>query len=161
VGLPAGQPDVRLARQPAGRFYSDYVLYSPDVPVFRTGDGTLLEEPWPCAVLTSPAVFADAVRRYAPVQLPEIPDAMFGRIRKVLAVAERHGHDTLVLGAWGCGAFGNDVNAIAPLFRRALEEHFAGAFQLVVFAITHWSGESRNIAAFREAFGGGSIELVR
>ena len=27
--------------------YTDYVIYSPDVPVFRTDSGELLEQPWP------------------------------------------------------------------------------------------------------------------
>ena len=55
---------------------------------------------------------------------------------KVLAVAKRHGHRGLVLGAWGCGAFGNDTNEIARLFREVLEEPFRGAFEHVLFAIS-------------------------
>src|SRR5262245_22359020 len=36
--------------------YSDYMLYSPKVPVFRDDDGELLEEPYLASFITSPAV---------------------------------------------------------------------------------------------------------
>lgn len=45
-----------------------------------------------------------------------------------------------VLGAWGCGAFGNDAARIVQDFRAALEAR-AGAFDQVVFAVTDWSLE--------------------
>src|SRR5437867_2144107 len=48
-------------------FYDDFVIYSPDVPVFRDDDGHLLDEPWRCTILTSPAVHAHGVRRQRPV----------------------------------------------------------------------------------------------
>jgi uncharacterized protein (TIGR02452 family) len=84
---------------------------------------------------------------------------MWSRILKVLAVAERHGHKALVLGAWGCGAFGNDGNEIAKLFRRALEDNFHGVFEYVVFAITDWSDEERFIGPFVRAFENGRIRF--
>ena len=77
----------------------------------------------------------------------------------VLAVAEKHDHKALVLGAWGCGAFGNDGNEIAKLFRRALENNFRGAFEYVVFAITDWSEDERFIGPFTRAFGNGRIRF--
>jgi uncharacterized protein (TIGR02452 family) len=60
-----------------------------------------------------------------------------------------------VLGAWGCGAFGNDGDQIAGLFRQALEVHFRGAFDHVLFAITDWSEDEKYIGPFRRTFGGG------
>lgn len=143
--------DYHRARRDA--LYTDYVIYSPHVPVFRTDDGTLLEEPYLCSFLTSPAVNANGLRKYAPERLREVGPAMAGRICKVLAVARRHGHDTLVLGAWGCGAFGNDPDEIAELFHTALTAHNRGVFSLIVFAITdHWA-DQRNIGPLRRRFG--------
>lgn len=139
-------------------FYSHYVIYSPAVPVFRDEDGVaLLETPYACAILTSPAVRASGVRKYMPRRLGEIGPVMFERILKVLAVAERHGHRSLVLGAWGCGAFGNDGDQIAGLFRQALETNFRGAFDQVLFAITDWSEEQKFIGPFLRAFGEGQM----
>ena len=63
-----------------------------------------------------------------------------------------HGHKSLVLGAWGCGAFGNDGNMVAGLFRTALAENFQGAFERVAFAIADWSPDQRFISPFLKAF---------
>ena len=56
---------------------------------------------------------------------PLAGDLLEKRIHRVLAVARACGHDTLVLGAWGCGAFKNDVARTARDFRHALETEFA------------------------------------
>lgn len=133
--------------------YTDYAIYSPEVPVFRDDDGTLLEEPYSCSFITCPAVYAKGLRRYDPGRLDEVPAVMRERILKVLAVAARHGHENLIVGDWGCGAFGNDSRVIAPLFKEALTDQFRGVFSLVVFAITDWSPERRFIGPFEEVFG--------
>ena len=126
--------------------YSDYAIYSPAVPVFRDDEGLLLEQPYTVAIITSPAVNAAKldIARHA-----EIGPAMWQRILKVLAIGILHGHDSIILGAWGCGAFGNDPNEIAALFERALRENFTGAYRRVVFAILDWSAEKRFIGPFR------------
>lgn len=133
--------------------YTDYVLYSPEVPVFRGDDGSLLEEPYTVGIITAPAVNARALRKYAPGRKKAILPAMWSRILKVLAVGLQHGHDSLVLGAWGCGAFGNDSRDIASLFHRALTENFQGAYRRIIFAILDWSEEKRYIGPFEELFG--------
>ena len=51
------------------------------------------------------------------------------RILKILAIGVLHRHDSIVLGAWGCGAFGNDPDKIAELFERALGTNFRGAYR--------------------------------
>lgn len=88
-----------------------------------------------------------------PEKEDQIGAVMWSRILKVLAVAIRHGHTSIVLGAWGCGAFGNDGYEIAGLFKRALEENFMGAFENVIFAITDWSEDDRFIGPFWEVLG--------
>jgi uncharacterized protein (TIGR02452 family) len=130
-------------------FYSDYVIYSPDVPVFRSDEGDLLDEPYKVSVITSPAVYAKRVQME---RRDEILPAMWSRILKVLSVGRLHGHDSIVLGAWGCGAFENDPYEIAKLFNRALEENFKGAYKRVAFAIVDWSEERRFIGPFQNIF---------
>jgi uncharacterized protein (TIGR02452 family) len=137
----------------ADPLYTAYAIYSPDVPVFRTDDGQLLEEPWLCSFLTCAAVNARAVLQRNPSRRPEIRQAMAERIDRVLALLALHDHPTLLLGAWGCGAFGNDTEEIANLFRAALTGPYAGVFDRVVFAITDWSAERRFIGPFQRAFG--------
>ena len=58
------------------------------------------------------------------------------RLRAVLTAARRSGHATLVLGAFGCGAFGNPAGPVAAAFRAQLAApEFRGAFRRVVFAV--------------------------
>jgi len=134
--------------------YTDYAIYSPDVPVIRDDDGTLLDDPYLCSFITCPAVNAKVVLDRKPSRCAEIRDAMKTRVAKVLAIASIHGHEALVLGAWGCGVFGNDGREIAELFRAALNGQFAGMFSRVIFAVTDWSPERRFIGPFEKVFGG-------
>jgi uncharacterized protein (TIGR02452 family) len=136
----------RALRDP---LYSNYAIYSPDVPVFRADDGSLLEEPYTVTIITSPAVNASGLPS---ARHEEIPGAMWERILKVLSAGAVHGHDSIVLGAWGCGAFGNDGWEIARLFRKALSENFDGAYGRIVFAVTDWSAEKRFIGPFEHVF---------
>lgn len=129
--------------------YSHYVIYSPDVPVFRTDDGTLLESPYPVTFITAAAPNAKRLERAARARIPGV---LTERLHKVLAVAAQCGHDTLILGAWGCGAFGNDPAMVAPLFGAALRGPFAGVFAHVEFAILDLSDEQRFIGPFRDEF---------
>lgn len=136
------------ARHRAARdaMYADDVLYSPAVPVFRLDDGTLLDEPWRLNVITSPAVHGHGIERYAPHRRGEIPAAMRSRVRKVLGVAERHGDRRLILGAWGCGAFGLDAVMMAEIFAESLDAHGA-VFDEVVFVSDpfSWTPSERGI----------------
>ena len=138
------------ARAPGG-FYSNYAVYSPGVPVIRTDDGELLDEPYLCAFVTAPAVNVGAIR---PEDGGPVRSEMAGRVRKVLAVAAGHGHDAVVLGAWGCGVFRNDPEVIADLFREALVTRFAGVFARVAFAVLDTSADGGTIRPFAERFGG-------
>jgi uncharacterized protein (TIGR02452 family) len=133
-------------RQRARPDSTDWAIYSPNVPVFRRDDGTALEHPWLLSFLTCAAPVAPAVGQ------PEAGDLLQRRIHRVLAIAKAYGHSALVLGAWGCGAFGNDARRTASDFRHALENDFSSAFSEVVFAIVDWSPERRFLGPFREVF---------
>ncbi len=133
-------------------FASDHIIYSPEVPVFRDDAGALLEEPWSIGILTAPAVQA---KKVALGERQKIGPVMWNRMLKVLAAGLAHGHDSLVLGAWGCGAFGNRGDEVARMFARALNQNFKGAFQRVAFAIVDWSPEGKFIGPFRAVFQAG------
>jgi uncharacterized protein (TIGR02452 family) len=126
--------------------FTDWVILSPDVPVFRKDDGTELDRPWLLSFITCAAPYAPALGQ------PRAGDLLEKRISRVLAVAWAYGYSALVLGAWGCGAFENDPQRTAVNFRQALEGDYCGGFSEVVFAITDWTPERRFLAPFRDVF---------
>jgi uncharacterized protein (TIGR02452 family) len=135
--------------------YTNHMILSPAVPVFRNDDGDLVTQPFAVGMLTSPAVNAGAVRTNRPGDIPEIRPAMAKRIASVLAVAAHAGYEHLVLGAWGCGVFRNDPEEIAELFANVLlnEGIFANRFSNVVFAILDRSEAETYIGPFKLRFG--------
>jgi uncharacterized protein (TIGR02452 family) len=146
------QPMYEFHRQRHDPLYTDYTLYSPAVPVFRDDDGRLLDEPYRCSFITSAAVNASVLLERDPSQRGSIGPAMASRIRKVLTIGAAHGHTAIVLGAWGCGAFGNDGHEIAALFQQALTGEFHGIYKAVVFAILDFSNDQHFIGPFTSAF---------
>ncbi len=132
--------------------YTSWVVYSPDVPVFREDEGALLEEPYLASFLTCPAVNAGVVRERRAEAEAAIARAMDERVNRVLAVAAHARHTTLVLGAWGCGVFRNDADTVARLFEEALRGDHRGVFARVVFAILDRSPDGRFIGPFRRRF---------
>jgi len=128
---------------------TDWAILSPDVPVFRDDAGQPLDQPWPLSFITAAAPYAPRLGREPSARLME------SRIRRVLAIARANDYPALVLGAWGCGTYGNDPARIAALFRTALKEQ-AGAFAEVVFAVADGSPGRKTYGAFAAAFRPGS-----
>ncbi|MFD6227479.1 TIGR02452 family protein [Streptomyces sp. NPDC060232] len=137
-------------RAEVSTFYTDRVIHSPGVPVFRDDRGHLMESPFLASFLTSPAPNAGTILRQEPERAAEIPGALARRAELVLEVAAWHGYRRLVLGAWGCGVFRNDPAQVAEAFRGLLSGRFAGTFDRVVFAILDRDPSTRE--AFERAF---------
>ena len=147
-----GSPMYAHHRRRGGGMYDAWVIYSPDVPVFRGDDGALLAAPFRIDFLTSPAVNAGVVRKHDPDAGPAIRRAMTERVARVLDVAAAHEVDALVLGAWGCGVFGNDPDEIAALFAAGLAER-PGVFAEVAFAVLDTRPGTPLLRPFIERFG--------
>ena len=110
--------------------YSDMMLYSPDVAVIRD-EFDNLSAPWPCSIITAAAPNLNNGLAIPPAELREI---WHRRIARVFDIALANGHDALVLGAWGCGAFKNDPMMVAQAFGE-IAEKYDGQFELLLFAI--------------------------
>jgi uncharacterized protein (TIGR02452 family) len=136
----------RINRKDNARLvYHDVAVYSPRVPFFKRDSGETVA-PFLAGVLTMPAPNGGCLRRG--VSRAELADAVARRVHAVLAIAAAHGHTHLVLGAYGCGVFKNDVDSVARQFHRALNGAFRGRFAHVRFAII-----GPNFAPFRDAYG--------
>ncbi|MEU7108295.1 TIGR02452 family protein [Streptomyces sp. NPDC046215] len=139
-------------------FYSDRVIHSPGVPVFRDDRGTLLDTPFRAGFLTSPAPNAGVIARRDPAASARVPAALAARAERVLEVAAAHDYRRLVLGAWGCGVFRNDPAQVATAFHTLLtgRGRFADRFERVAFAVLDRREDSPTRAAFARAFSGAS-----
>jgi len=125
---------------------TDWAIYSPDVPVFRTDAGTMLSKTWQLSFITCAAPVATQMDKRLAARL------LAKRIERVLDIAHSLGYKQLILGAWGCGAFGNDPLETAQSFRDVLEGKFPNAFSEIVFAITDWSPQRKFLGPFRDVF---------
>jgi uncharacterized protein (TIGR02452 family) len=130
--------------------YSDRVIYSPGVPVFRDDKGRLLDDPYPVGMLTVAAPNLGAILRNQPGAADRVPALLRRRAVRVLEVAAAHGHRRLVLGAWGCGVFGNDPALVADAFADGLRE--VDEFDHVVFAVLDRAPGRPAYQAFADRF---------
>lgn len=133
------------------RVESDYFLISPNVAVFRDKDLSLLATPIILGVLTMAAPNRRGAAMFASSKL--IEETFIRRIRLLLRAAAVNGYNNLVLGAWGCGAFGNRPEEVASYFKQVIvDEELGRAFEEICFAI-YGSEDGNNITAFRKCFG--------
>ncbi|MCR5417967.1 MAG: TIGR02452 family protein, partial [Lachnospiraceae bacterium] len=140
---------------------SDAMILSPEVEIIRDEQGRLLPETSIVSVLTCAAPMI----RYGKEGLSE--DAyralVFRRITAMLKCAVHFGYRVLVLGAWGCGAFGNDAKVVSDLFYRALKDFdYMGmtenaAFRRIDFAVLDKSPEQYNFKVFSRNFAEGAF----
>ena len=101
----------------------------------------------PCLGRTTVLTAAMPNGRPAPLT-PEWLDTVRLRVKAVLNAAAMSGHTNLVLGAWGCGAFGNPPTHVARIFKEELES-YQGVFAAVVFAIIDPVNDG-NLRPFKE-----------
>jgi uncharacterized protein (TIGR02452 family) len=134
--------------------YSDHMIYSPDVVVFRDDEGDLLQRPYKLSIVTSPATNTGAIRTNKPGEMAQVEKTMLRRMDKVLGLFVYYGINRLLLGAWGCGVFHNDPAQIATWFASYLKEggKYHGCFEEVVFAVYDRSKSQENIHAFKSVF---------
>ncbi|MBI1257765.1 MAG: TIGR02452 family protein [Chloroflexi bacterium] len=137
--------------------YSDMMIFSPDCPILRSDDGDWLEAPFVVSFITSAAPNAGAIQLNDPRDLPKIPGVFRERIGKLLALVADQGCDALILGAWGCGAFRNDPNVVAPIFWEHLRPggDFYGRFRKVQFSVLDSYREQKIFNAFAQALAEG------
>lgn len=129
---------------------SDYMILSPDVCVFRDDHCVLLEKPFTAAVITLPAPNRRGAAMFATKK--QISETITRRIRIMLRIAAKHGYRDLVLGAWGCGAFGNSPEDVSGYFKSVLiDDEYGKYFDKVIFAV-YGNPNGKNITAFRKRF---------
>jgi uncharacterized protein (TIGR02452 family) len=125
--------------------YSNNMIYSPNVPIFRDDKGNLLSNPILCSFITSPAVNAKVARDRG-IKEDVIRETMKVRIKEILNLALNKQPKAIVLGAFGCGVFGNIPKDVARIFVLELMQKIDRLKNIeVIFAIYDNNGEIINI----------------
>lgn len=131
---------------------SNYMVYSPAVPVFRDDEDALLARTYCISIISAPAVNKGAL---APAERPLVAETMIDRIEKILLLAIARDTRAIVLGAYGCGVFKNAARDVARYFHEVLVSRGHGRhFEHVTFAIHERSKARPQLAAFRAVFPG-------
>jgi uncharacterized protein (TIGR02452 family) len=155
-------PDVCVYRG----WYDTRLLSDGDQPTTTTLVATELNPTsqwWFVDVISCAAVRGPEVDEHDRYTEPTQRDLMREKIKRLLRTAVIKGCRRLVLGAFGCGAFGNPAGEVAELFRRVLMGRdgsgmgknggeFVGCFDEVVFAIK--GGRRETFERFQDVFAG-------
>lgn len=123
--------------------YLNRALYSPDI-LFRYG-----EVLFNCDVITCAAPNKSAAQKYQNVSDEENTKVLKSRIKFVLDIAKDNEVNTLILGAYGCGVFGQNAMEVASIFKEYLFSTYK-CFERVIFAIP--DGRDGNLDCFKEVF---------
>ena len=136
-------------------------LYVANVPIVRSSEEhgyAWLRAPYPRVnVLVSAAICVPALPDGGAGIVCEHPTTVFTdeglaitrqKIMLMLAIAAKGGNTALVLGAYGCGAYGNPPHQVASLFKEVLDRHGAH-FRRVVFAVLS-TKDNTNYSVFRD-----------
>lgn len=124
-------------RKEKNPLHNDDIIYTPDVIVFKTDTSEpkqMPEEKWYCVdVITcaAPNLRERPGNRYnsgdgfQPVKVTdkELLEIHEKRLRRILDVALSHGVTSIVLGAFGCGAFQNKPEIVAQASKNVLKDY--------------------------------------
>lgn len=124
--------------------YKDRAIYSPDI-MFERNQRTK------CDVLTCAAPNFSTARKYCNVSSAENNTVLRQRIHFLLNVAAQNKVDTLILGAFGCGVFGQNPVEVAKLFHREIDSIFERSKIKIIFAVPK-SPRDNNLDAFMKEF---------
>ncbi len=140
---------------------SDAIMITPKVEIIKDSNGNLLDESVVVAVMTCAApMITFGLEGMSEKQYIEL---FYNRIAGILRAAVYMGYKHLVLGAFGCGAFGNDAKTVSDLFYKALKEFQidgmteSDLFRRIDFAVLSRSPEQYNHKEFYRNFGGNNF----
>lgn len=127
--------------------YLNRALYTPNIVFIRKENGSMIAKYYD--VINCACPNKSAAKKYMYVSDKENTEALRSRIKFVLDIAKCEEVETLILGAYGCGVFGQDPMEVASIFKEYLDTTHK-CFKRVIFAIPR--GKNVNYEAFEKVF---------
>lgn len=121
--------------------YKNRTLYSSDIIFEQNGQLKY------CDVITCAAPNKSAAQKYCNISNEENTKSLESRIKFVLDIAEDNEVETLILGAYGAGVFGQDATEVATIFKDTIKQ-YNYHFKKIVFAIPE--GKNNNYKKFEK-----------
>ena len=111
--------------------YESELIYTPSV-LFTTWQDIVVKDPIEVDVLScaAPNCYRAKVKKYS----PEYEEALKERIEAIFIYPALNGAKTLILGAWGCGVFGNSPKYVATEFQKAIDK-YGTLYDNIIFAM--------------------------
>ncbi len=145
--------------------HNDDIIYTPGVTVFKTDTAApelMDENDWyPVDVITcaAPNLRKHPGNRYntgdgdkrCMIQDSDLSALHEKRLKRILDVAVLHHAETVILGAFGCGAFFNPPEAVAHAAKTVIGNYLK-AFRTIEFAVYCPPGDKKNYLIFDETF---------
>lgn len=122
--------------------YKDRALYSP---------GIIFNDKYSAAVVTCAAPNYTTALKYCKVSKERNTEALKSRIKYVLSVMADNNAQYLILGAYGCGVFGQEPAEVASIFKELLNGEFKDIFKKVIFAVPK-NNRNQNYEEFKRVF---------
>ena len=119
------------------------IVYTPNVAVIKNENYNLLENPEHLSFIACAGIRNHSGK---PLSVENL-DLLRNKIRVIFQTAVYYKHDSLVLGALGCGAFGCSPEEVAPIFNEISHE-FQRTFKKIVYAVL--SRNDRNFDVFND-----------
>lgn len=146
--------------------YNDDIIYTPDVWVVRDDNNEFIllrkNERFQVDVITCAApnlrskpsnyMNPNAGNKPASITNDELLELLKKRISRIFEVAIDNKVDTLILGAFGCGAFCNPPYIVAKAFKSCIDK-YKEYFENIEFAVYCPPGKEENYKTFYKMFG--------
>ena len=119
-------------------------IYTKTITVIKDQKYQLLEKPFNVSMIACAALRYPPMRSNGEYVKENDKRLMKHKIEQIFQVALLNGHDCLVLGAFGCGAFGNNPVVVAELFNEVIKQYY-GCFKNITFAVLSYKDDNYNI----------------
>src|SRR5699024_2261765 len=117
--------------------FSPYIIYANDIKyIHDKKEDQILKGNFADVVSVAAPDITSMRENNKVLPAEKIAEDIYNKVLATLRVFKNHETKVLILGAFGCGAFGNDPQMVAKIFKQVLDRsEFKGVFEEIYFDI--------------------------